>query len=278
MPEPQIGAAQAIGSGAAAGAIGAAAGTAAGIAATAPGVPLLKGGQESIEAILEALGRFFVLSRAREDAWILRTMKGRAPQQDILEVVADEAARAAEFQRKVAERVRRDSARALQLPAEKRRVAIEALLRREKFYARQRSEAMAVRSLAAVDRVVLRKLPAPPGGYAGAFWKLDPNVKQHTPDCIAMGGKFWPWEALAVLFPPTHPGCRCSLRSWEEAVRERWIVAGRHRWMTIADAVRKANAAKALLHEGEVREMMEAVVGVGGVQPVRFIRAYMECA
>jgi hypothetical protein len=274
-----VGASQAIGAGAAAGAIGTAAGTAAGVAATAPALPLLKATTESIEKILEALTRFFVLMRAREDAWLLRTMRGRAPQEDILGLIAEENARAAEFQRRVLARVRRDAARALNLPEEKQEAAVEALLRREQTYARQRSEAMAVRALAALDRTVLRKLPPPPGGeWAGAFWKLDPTVNQHTADCIAMGGRFWPWEALAVLFPPTHPGCRCSLHSWAEAVEHGWLRPSAHRWLPIDDMVRKAHAAAALLHEGDARDLMEAVIEAGLADRVGYCRALVEVA
>lgn len=209
---------------------------------------------------------------------MMRSLRGRLPQQDILDVIAEETARGAEFRRRVLDRVRRDAARALHLPDGKREKAIEGLLNREKVYARQRSEAMAVRAFSAVDRQVLRGLPAPPGGYAGAFWKLDPTVSQHTPDCVAMGGRFWPWEALAVLCPPTHPGCRCSLKSWDEAVSAGWLSPGRHRWLPITDMVRKAHAALALLHEGEERDLLEAIVRVGITDVGTAVEAYMVAA
>ena len=226
-------------------------GAAAGVAATAPGVAALKGAQESIEAILSALLKFFVLMRAREDAWILRTMRGRAPQDDILAVIAEENQRAGEFQRRVLERVRRDAAVALNLPTEgERQEAVRKILARERRYARQRSEAMAGRALGALDRVALRRLPKPDGAlWPGAYWKLG-KAQVHTPDCLAMAGQWWPWEALDVLHPPTHPGCQCSLHGWVEALKLGYDPK-RQLWLPVADMVKKAQAAHALLHESE---------------------------
>ena len=53
----------------------------------------------------------------------------------------------------------------------------------------------------------------------GALWVLDPTVKEHTPDCVAIAAVgWWPWEALDRLHPPVHTGCRCELYSADEAV------------------------------------------------------------
>jgi hypothetical protein len=249
LPQPEVGASAVAGGAAAAGSIGAAAGAAAGVAATAPVVPLLKLGQETLEKLLEALTRFFLVSRARQESWLLGKARGRLPQQDILDLIAEENARQAAFERKARARVKADGARALQLPPEEREAALRGLMRRERTYARYRSEAMAVRALSALDRAVLRR-----ESPQGAFWKLNPDLKSHTADCLAMAGKFWPWEVLTDFHPPTHSGCGCSLHSYREAVGRRWLRPGAV--MDLRTAIARADAAKALLHERELREAL----------------------
>lgn len=248
LPEPQIGAAQALGAGAAAGTLTALAGTAAGVAATAPAAPLLKLHQESVEKIIEALRTFFVVARARQQRWLLDRFRARLPQDDILTLVAEETARQAEFERRVIARVRRDSTVAFRLPEKERRKKLDGLIRREQVYARQRSEAMAVRSLAALDRAVLRR--ESPGG---AYWRLDPNLRNHTPDCVAMAGKAWPWVVLDDFHPPTHSGCGCALHAVKVARSQGWL---RGNVLPLDVARRRASAARALLHESD--EMWEA--------------------
>lgn len=209
------------------------------MAATAPVVPALKLGQESLEKVLEALRAFFVVARARQERWVLAQARGRLPQQDVLEVIAEESARQAEFERRVVERVRRDASKALLLPEEKRADALRALLRREQVYARQRAEAMAVRALSAVDRVVLRA-----ESPQGAFWRL--GVRQtHTPDCVAMAGRFWPWPVLDEFHPPVHAGCGCSLHGLRDALAAGWIKPG-DEVVDLAGAFQRMRAARAL--------------------------------
>lgn len=214
LPEPAIGASSAIGWGAGGVALGTSVGAISGAAITKPGLPLLKAGQESVEAILEALARFFVLQRARNDAWLLRAGRTRLragvfSEQDILALIAEESTRQGNFERKVLERVRRDAMRAQTLPVEKREPAVRALLRREQTYARQRSEAMAIRAIASLDRTVLR-VDSP----AGVGWDLG-KAHEHTVGCQILAGHVFPWPALdrSGVFPPAfHAGCRCLLR------------------------------------------------------------------
>lgn len=215
LPSPQIGSTQAIGAGVAAAAIGTLAGTAAGLPATAPAVPLLKADQESVEAILKALRAFFVLSRARQEKWVTDLAKDRVPQPVLLGIIADEAARQLTFERTVVDRVRRDVTKALALPivaprrpgVNPRKLAVEAIVAREQRYARQRSEAMAIRALAAADQAYLR-VASP----TGAKWVLGRSAT-HTAGCLLLAGKVLPWEALDVISPPVHAGCRCYLQA-----------------------------------------------------------------
>lgn len=269
LPVPEIGASQAIGAGAAGVAVGTGAGAAAGVKATAPAVAVLKGGQESVEAVLEALRAFFVLNRARQERWIAGEARARLPQQDLLDLIADENAREAEFERKVRDRVRVGATKALALDTEaERRTALAKVLAREKLYARQRSEAMAVRALSTLDRVVLQA-----ESPEGAFWEFVEDDRT-TPDCRMMGGKFWPWRVLLVFHPPTHGGCRCKLHAKAVAVRRGWM----HPTRDVQDldvALRRAAAARAMLHEGW-EEMREAALSAGVADAARFDAALLK--
>jgi 8-oxo-dGTP pyrophosphatase MutT (NUDIX family)/2'-5' RNA ligase len=44
----------------------------------------------------------------------------------------------------------------------------------------------------------------------GALWLLG-DTKTHTPDCVQMANKIWPWSVLDSFQPPVHPRCACSL-------------------------------------------------------------------
>lgn len=258
LPEPGIGVSQAVGASAAGATVTTVAGSAAGAAGTAPAVPLLKLAQETVEEIVDALTSFRVVAAAREDEWILRKLR-RLPgitQQDILDVIADERARRAEFDQAVLGRVRRDAQRAFELPDKgARKSALEALVRRERRYAGQRSRAVAERSLALADRVVLQR-----ESPQGAYWDFVEDERV-TPDCRAMGGRVWPWPVLLRFHPPTHTGCRCKLRSYAWA-RARGLVSPRD-LLDVDEAMKLAAAAAALLHEDG--ETVDALVDVGVV-------------
>lgn len=262
-PPPQVGAGPAAASIAVSQAAGLAAGTAAGATSTVPAaVGLLaaaKTAQEGVEKVLELLDGFFVIARAREDAWALKTLKRVAgmSQQDVLDVIADESARRAAFEAGVRERVRRDVQKALGgdgTPEAKQR-RVRDILKREQTYAQQRSRAMGERALAHADRIVLRK-----DSPQGAFWKLG-QAEQHTPDCLAMAGRFWPWEVLNTFHPPTHTGCVCSLHGYQAAVGAGWMKPGAV--MDVTAAVQRAAAAKLLLGEAEVTELGQALTDHG---------------
>ena len=75
----------------------------------------------------------------------------------------------------------------------------------------------------------------------GAYWHLSPFVKQHTPGCILLGGKVWPWEILNKINPPLHTGCRCQLVGLDEA--HRLGLVGKDMTTDLMDAVSTAKAA-----------------------------------
>lgn len=231
-----------------------------------------KTAQEGTEKLLELLRGFFVLSRSREEEWAAGVLRStaQANQADVMGVLADESARRAEFERKVRERVRRDSMRALSLEPKERGRELGKLLVREQRYAESRAQAMGERVLAAADRIVLRR-----ESPQGAFWKLG-VADQHTRDCLAMAGLFWPWEVLDTFHPPTHAGCVCSLHGYGTAIGSGWMKPGDVQ--DVRAAMTKAAAARLLLEEEYVTEMKEAVVVQGLATAGGFDRALWTAA
>jgi hypothetical protein len=230
-----------------------------------PAVPLVA----AQAALAKAMWEYLQLLRFRMDDWVRRKVTGVLPQQAALDLIAEEAERQTEFERRVMERVARDEVRIAALPEEERKAAIGKAVQRERVFARYRAEAMAVRAIAAIDRMVLQT-----ESPTGAFWKLDPEVFRHTPDCVAMGGSFWPWEVLADFHPPTHSGCRCGLFGYRTAIQRGWMRPGDVQ--DLASARRRAAAARALLHEEELdewEELREAVLRTGLADEATFTAA-----
>jgi 2'-5' RNA ligase len=143
------------------------------------------------------------------------------PPDDIAAALAEEQQREKEFQRRATARVRAGLRLALAATDPSARAAgIEAVLRREQQYARQRAQASADRVYAATERESLRAVSP-----SGAYWQLG-HATQHTPDCLAMAGRFWPWSVLNKVHPLLHPGCQCRLRSFGDAIAEGLMLPG----------------------------------------------------
>lgn len=174
------------------------------------------------------------------------------PRSFIDKLVEEEIGRERAFQAKMLDRLQRDVPAALDLKdADKRRARLQAILDREQRYIAMRMEAMNDRSIAAGNAELVRE-----DSPAGAYWHLSPFVKQHTPDCIAMGGKFWPWEVLNEFHPPTHPGCQCQLVGANEAI-DRGLITPAHTEVDVEDAKARARDAMKLLkkiHEAGVTQ------------------------
>ena len=175
-----------------------------------------------VAAILTGMRRFFARKSQDEIPFIHALIRSRYPtatEQDIAAVVREEMDRETVFQRRALARTERDLNLANAITDERlRRQKIEAIMRRERRYVEQHQKAMADRVIAAHERRLLR-LTSP----RGAYWKMSPWVKEHTLDCLAMGGKFWPWAVLDIIHPPLHPGCPCMLYGEDEAKREGWL-------------------------------------------------------
>ena len=141
------------------------------------------------------------------------------PEAERLVIVDHEREREEEFQRRARERMRKALERAFKEPDQARReAAIARALEAEKRYAIAREEAVITRAISRQEQFMLRE-----SSPAGAFWALSPYVRQHTPDCIAMAGRWWPWAVLDRVSPPMHHGCACSLWSLDEA-KERGLL------------------------------------------------------
>lgn len=193
-------------------------------------------------AILAALVRFYVRQQQAAVAWMTpRLARPGVTADDITRVLGEEQQRERDFAAKQTARLAGRLAIALREPDRARREQlVRGIMAREQQYARQRSEAQAVRAFAAVDRVVLRT-----ESPAGAFWRLDPTVKEHTPGCLKLGGKFWPWQVLDRVHPPRHAGCPCRLLGFSEAVAE-----GLMRPQDVQDVAKAVAAAAAVVMEG----------------------------
>ena len=111
---------------------------------------------------------------------------------------------------------------------------MQGILERERRYLAQREEAIAERAYTAMEMLSLRQTSP-----QGAFWKLSDGVQQHTPGCIAMGNKFWPWSVLRIIHPQLHPGCACHLYSLDEAVERGYMLPSQV--PDAADAKRRAD-------------------------------------
>lgn len=143
------------------------------------------------------------------------------PNADLAAALAEEDRREIVFRKRVEQRLRAGMKIALAAKdPSARAAAIQALMKREQRFAEMRSEASAERVLAAAELADLRTRSP-----QGAFWALGMRQK-HTPDCIAMAGKFWPWEVLNEVHPLLHVGCGCRLFSFGEAVSQGMMKAG----------------------------------------------------
>lgn len=246
-----------------------------------PDVPSPAARAAAAKRLIEALVAFFAQQRERVRVWLRGQLAAAAPgvSADVIEqVLAEEDQRQLAFDRKAQERVARAVTVALAIPdARLREEAMRGIAAREQRFAQQRAEAMLARSSAAVERIAVKQVSP-----TGAFWKLDPNVREHTAGCLILGEKFWPWEVLDRVHPPRHAGCPCRLIGYAAAVADGLLIPSQI--MDVGRAVQLAagvvmegiveldvDAALALVEDGERyarAELREAVARHGDV--VRF--------
>jgi GNAT superfamily N-acetyltransferase len=179
----------------------------------------------ALEAFLKTLEAAFALRLPTLPAAIIAVIRKRYETITVAQakgIAAVELAREREFQRRALERVRRDLPEILRIedPVERQR-QINALLEREAHYGRLREQALHGRVLARAEQEIIRTVSP-----EGAFWRLSPLTDgRHTPDCIAMANKPWPWSVLKLVHPPLHLNCPCTLHPIGEAVSRGWMTA-----------------------------------------------------
>lgn len=169
--------------------------------------------------ILAAFVKFLVALREQHRAALVREL-GRysTSSNEITQTVQDEMRLETEFAKNAADRLAKQLPGALEIkdPHERQR-RVAQILADEERYAGQRGEAMFARAIAALTRFTL-KAQSP----AGAFWRLG-TAQHHTPGCLTMADKFWPWEVLSRVHPPRHYGCTSSLHGYGEAILNGWM-------------------------------------------------------
>lgn len=193
--------------------VGATAGTVPGSASAAASMAAGAGGEAAIAgttaaiiaAMLAVLARLRRRRRAAIREWLLRA---GLVQTDIELALTAEDSREAVYRILAERRVKLGTDLAMKTTdPSTRAAAIESVMRREQRFAAQRAAASGERVLAAAELQELRRTSP-----QGAFWLLGPR-RTHTPDCIAMAGRFWPWPVLNIVHPLLHTGCGCYLRS-----------------------------------------------------------------
>ena len=267
----------ALGAGAVAGAAPGAAAAAGPVVAGKVGAEALEAGAQAtaVAAILGAVIAFLRRRRKRQAKRLADRLFRAYPEHDpsnLRQVLREELDREAEFERRMRERVDRDVREAMKIEdAAQRREVTQRILEREKRYTQMRERAMAERADARAEFLEVKRTSP-----LGAYWKLDPNVGQHTLDCIAMGEKFWPWEVLERIHPPLHPGCPCGLVGLDRAITSGWMTRGMV--PDTKDAVRRAKAAfegaRALMEAArpeEITSYLEEITGVGWEHSAREI-------
>lgn len=247
QPQPQV-PPQAVPPGPVADALGVTAGAAA-AAPLVAGVASEAALAAATAKIIAGLTGFFRGRRRDDSIWLRQTLRFDYPQRtaaQIDDLVASEMRRQVEFERRMRDRLERDMPKALrETDPEKRAMAVQKLLDREKRHLAMRQRAMAERASARAEQMDV-KLASPDGAY----WKLDPTVKQHTLDCLLMGEKFWPWEVLDQIHPLLHTGCQCHLYTRREAEERGWMLPGQP--VDVSDAVKRAR--QIMAHAGHVQE------------------------
>jgi ADP-ribose pyrophosphatase YjhB (NUDIX family) len=213
--------------------------------------------QESSEAIIEAIARFW---RRRIKDWLPQHAKAiaeaypdRKPE-ELRALISEEMGREREFQARQRTRLARDLPKALaEADASKRQAAVNAIIAREKRYLGLREDAMQGRAAGVADLLDV-KAASP----EGAFWRLSDALKNHTPGCLAAANKFWPWSALKLMSPPVHYGCGCRLHSKDDALAAHW--------MTDADVQHPKIALNAMRAALSLEENLELYAEPGDAQ------------
>lgn len=252
--------------------VAAAGGVAAAAAKATPELSTLAGPAAMVAAGIIA-GMISFLARVREAnrAWLTRELgRHSTVPDDIASTVQAEMQLEQVFAQRSADRLAKALPVALRLPPAEREAKVRQILADEERFARQRSEAMAARAIAAVTRHALRR-----ESPLGAFWQLG-LAHKHTEGCKFMAGKFWPWAVLDRVAPPRHYGCTSSLHGFGEAIANGWMSAGdvpdpSAAIRAAAGVVMEQEQADGLLRELELRgRLIEAGVHESALSSIEF--------
>lgn len=237
-----------------------------------------------IAALLFAFRRFFQRKRLTDEAYLRDTLTREyvepgsiyKPSSDaiIRRAISDELDFERQFERRQLARVERDLNAAAAVEEYRERMRrIQVILDREKRFIQMREQMMLTRSRSAIERATLKE-----SSPLGAYWKLSPYVREHTLDCIHMGGRFWPWSVLDLIHPPMHPGCPCMLYGRDEAIEAGWIRADDPIPDT-ATALHDAQRAIDIAHERERRmreRRLQETADEGSELAPHALRAWVE--
>lgn len=231
-----------------------------------PETPSPKVAERFVETILAALAVFLSAFARRERAFLLEALDARGVKiDDVAEAVEEELSRNREFAARSKQRMREALGKAMADPdATNRKTIVRSAMAAERRYAVARTHSAAARASAAADRVVLRQVSP-----TGAYWELDPLVREHTPGCLFLGGRVWPWEVINRVHPPRHGGCPCRLRSVGEALSEGLIRAG-----DLPDPEEAVRAAAGVMMEADEQEWKDALVRTGLADAERVEEAF----
>ena len=162
-----------------------------------------------VALVLRVLRRLLRRSHTENIGALEAMLRKRFPDLDpavIRRIVETEARYELAFGRKATRRVDADLQKVglLDKEAQKRRIA--EVIARERHYVGLRQKASLARAIGHAENETVRQ-----ASPEGARWMLGPAA-QHTPGCVAMAGKVWPWSVLDTIpLPPIHPNCGCRL-------------------------------------------------------------------
>lgn len=187
------------------------------------GLAAVKQGADTVTAgVRMVLSALTQASKQLDVAEIVAATARQLPElteDDVAGAVTVEQRMQREFIRGMRRRVERDLPPALRIDdAAARREAVRKIVEREQRFSRMRRDAIYAR-LAGLAEMVRVQAESPDG----ALWLLSDSVRDHTPDCIAMSGKVWPWSVLKLWHPPLHFGCPCHLVGIPEALERGMI-------------------------------------------------------
>jgi hypothetical protein len=162
-------------------------------------------------AIIDAFRRF-LRKRGNDDVlFYVATLQravdaGEITGSDLADLRQEELERERQFQAKALLRWQKMIPQLLATPTPEARAEVVGRFQaQERRILDMRRKAMTERAHGAIERMVLRRLSP-----RGAYWKLDPHVREHTLDCLAMGRSSGPGRCSTGFTRRATAGARAS--------------------------------------------------------------------